>query len=111
MRGGRSAQYSERRAARGAAAARAPEWSDATSAAILQTLEDANESATGKREVPLKKVVGLLGSEDGVRTLISYASSKVGVAERPLISAIVMRAHQKVGQGTWLKPHSAQCEC
>lgn len=44
----------------------------------------------------MKKVVGLLGSEAGARALISCAGSKVGAADRPLISAIVTMAHKRV---------------
>ena len=98
VRGGRSARYEVRRALRGPAAARAPEWSDAAAEAVLQTLEEANERVTGRKEVPLKKVTRLLGSSEGARVLVKIAGGKVGAVERPLIEEIVQRAHQKVAR-------------
>ena len=56
VRGGRSERYEERRLARGTLAAKAPSWSDATAATVLQILEDASEMATGSKKLAKKKV-------------------------------------------------------
>ena len=64
MRGGRSERYEERRLARGTLAAKAPSWSDATAAAVLQVLEDASEMATGSKKLAKKKVARMLASAE-----------------------------------------------
>ena len=71
VRGGRSARYEERRLAHGTVVAKAPSWSDATAAAVLQVLEDASEMATGSKKLAKKKVARMLASAEGVRLLSS----------------------------------------
>ena len=94
---------------RGAHETRAPEWSDAAAAAVLQTLQDANELATGKREVPLKKTAVLLGSAEGTKSLAACAGRKVGATERQLILEIVQRAHLRVAR-SWAVGDSEEAE-
>ena len=94
VRGGRSERYEERRLARGTVAAKAPSWSDATAAAVLQVLEDASEMATGSKKLAKKKVARMLASAEGVRLLSSCVSGELVLADRELVGAIVQKAHQ-----------------
>ena len=96
VRGGRSERYEERRLARGTLAAKAPSWSDATAATVLQILEDASEMATGSKKLAKKKVARMLASAEGVRLLSSCVSGELVLADRELVGAIVQKAHQEV---------------
>ncbi len=75
VRGGHSARYASRRLQRGSERAWAPGWSDATAAAMLETLEAAAHEATGCKQLKKAKVMGVLASTEGTPTRLLISCS------------------------------------
>ena len=96
VRGGHSARYESRRLQRGSERAWAPGWSDATAAAMLETLEAAAHEATGCKQLKKAKVMGVLASTEGTRLLISCSCEDLVPADRQLVADIVQKYHGMV---------------
>jgi hypothetical protein len=90
LRGGRSARYEERRAARHASRAYAPRWRDSTAAAVMRVLREQSAAAS-------QELTSFLGSflQSG-RSFSSLGRSGLGASEATEVEMIVAAHRAKL---------------